>query len=85
MGKICPTTGLTCIACVPGAPCAREDNILDFEANMPHSVSEVMCWKCGKRWIAVYQSDTLLKELECPQCHNQGFAFLTGQELKEDA
>lgn len=23
--KICPTTGLECIACVPGSPCATED------------------------------------------------------------
>lgn len=23
--KICPTTGLECIECVPGSPCAKED------------------------------------------------------------
>lgn len=50
----------------------------------PHTVAEAMCWKCGRRWIAAYPSSTLLKELECPGCHNAGHAFLTGQDIVED-
>lgn len=50
----------------------------------PHTVAEAMCWKCGARWIAAFPSATLLKELECPGCHNAGHAFLTGQDIAED-
>ena len=53
----------------------------DIQEYMDHTVEEVMCWKCGHRWIAVYPSGTLLKELECPECRNQGFAFSTGQVI----
>ena len=50
----------------------------------PHTVAEAMCWKCGARWIAAFPSATLLKELQCPGCHNSGHAFLTGQDIVED-
>lgn len=50
----------------------------------PHYVAEAMCWKCGKRWIAVYPTGTLLKELECPGCGNVGYAFHTGQDIVQD-
>lgn len=58
--------------------------IIPIEANLPHNVFEAMCWKCGKRWIAVAPVGTLLKALECPNCNEQGYAFATGQELAED-
>ena len=50
----------------------------------PHKVSEVMCVKCCKRWIAARPVTTLLKELECPQCGKQGFAIETGEEIIND-
>jgi DNA-directed RNA polymerase subunit RPC12/RpoP len=58
--------------------------IVPIEENLPHCVSEVMCWKCGKRWIAVYPEKTLLKELECPACGHTGYAFLTGQDVEDE-
>lgn len=61
------------------------DNDLHYDTHYdPHNVAEAMCWKCGARWIAVHPSATLLKELECPGCHNAGYAFLTGQDIVED-
>lgn len=60
------------------------DNVIDMEENLPHVVHEVMCWGCGARWIAVHPESTLLKELECPRCCKQGFAFATGQDVKEE-
>lgn len=57
-------------------------SIIPIEKNEPHTVSEVICVKCCKRWIAVRPSDVLLKELECPNC-GQGYVIETGQELKE--
>lgn len=58
-------------------------DIIDIEANLPHEVSEVMCWKCGKRWIAVFPEKTWLQDLECPNC-GQGHVFKTGQTITED-
>ena len=47
----------------------------------PHIVAEAMCWKCGHRWIATFPESTLLKQLQCPHCEEQGFAFLTNQDV----
>lgn len=44
-----------------------------------HEVSEVICVKCGYRWIAVRPEGTLLKDIECEYC-GQGFVIETGQE-----
>ena len=57
--------------------------ITDIWANKPHIVSEVVCLKCLKRWIAVRPEETLLIDLECPQCSEIGFAIETGERLKE--
>lgn len=56
----------------------------DIQKYMEHSVGEMMCWNCGHRWIAVYPSSTLLKELECPNCNKQGYAFATGQVIEDE-
>ena len=55
-----------------------------IEYKMPHDLSEVICVKCCHRWIAVRPSGTLLKHLECPNCHFQGAVIETGQELIEE-
>jgi len=57
-------------------------NIIDIEANLPHHVAEVICVKCGKRWIGVWPEKTLLKDLECENC-GPGFVIMTGQEFDE--
>jgi len=46
-------------------------------------VSTVVCLKCLKRWVSVRKRDVLLTELECPQCHETGFAIETGEETNE--
>jgi hypothetical protein len=53
--------------------------VVDFEQNLQHKVSEVMCAKCLKRWIAIRPSETLLKQLECEKC-GSGFVIETGEE-----
>ena len=58
-------------------------DIVDIEENLPHKVSEVICVKCGKRWISVRPEKTLLKELECPKC-GRGFVIETGEEMELD-
>ena len=54
--------------------------ITPIEERMPHVVSEVICVKCGFRWIAVRPEMTLLKDLECRNC-GPGFVVETGQIL----
>lgn len=56
--------------------------ITPIEEAMPHKVSEVICVKCGHRWICVRPEHILLKELECPNC-GKGYVIETGEELME--
>ena len=58
--------------------------IVDINENTPHRVSEVICIECKHRWIAVRPTDTLLKELECPQCGIQGYVIETGEIINEN-
>jgi hypothetical protein len=60
-----------------------ELEIVSNEEYLPHEVSEVICLKCLHRWIAVYPSQTLLKELEC-ECGEIGYVIKTGQTIPED-
>ena len=45
-------------------------------------VSEVVCLKCLKRWIAVRPIKTLLKNIECATC-GRGFVIETGENINE--
>ncbi len=60
----------------------QEGKIIPMEANKPHKVSEVICVRCGRRWIDVRPADLLLKPLERPNGHI-GFAIATGEEIEE--
>ena len=65
------------------------EKIISIESNMPHKFSEVICVKCCKRckhrWIAVRPCDCKLKNLECLQCHKQGYVIETGETMEEEA
>lgn len=54
--------------------------VIPIEANMEHTVSEVICLKCLSRWISVRPSSVLLKDIEC-SCGNTGYVIETGQDL----
>lgn len=63
-------------------------NVINFEdkvdqkiANQPHEVSELMCIKCGYRYIGVYPESTLLKSMRCPDCNEVGWMIKTGQTI----
>jgi DNA-directed RNA polymerase subunit RPC12/RpoP len=58
--------------------------LVEIHENEPHRVSEVICVHCGWRWIAVRHHKTKLKELECPDCANQGKVIETGEILEEN-
>lgn len=53
-----------------------------IEERQPHKISEVICVKCGKRWLAARPETTMLKELECPNGH-VGYVIETGEELNK--
>lgn len=56
-----------------------EDNIINLSDYMPHVYSEVICIRCGKRWISGRPQNTELKTLECPGCHLEGCVIETGE------
>ena len=56
-------------------------SIVDIDSREPHAVSEVICVKCGARWISVRPEKVLLKELECENC-GAGYVIETGQILE---
>jgi DNA-directed RNA polymerase subunit RPC12/RpoP len=58
-----------------------KEKVADIDARKPHSVSEVICVKCGKRWISVRPERTLLKHLRCENC-GKGYVIETGQVLE---
>jgi Zn finger protein HypA/HybF involved in hydrogenase expression len=57
--------------------------VIDINELSPHKVSEVICLKCLKRWLAVRPKQTKLKDLECPQCGEQGYVIETGETLTQ--
>lgn len=57
------------------------NEIINFYDNLPHKVSEVICVKCCHRWIAVRPEMILLKELECPNCGQDGYTIETGEQI----
>lgn len=53
---------------------------VDINTNEPHKLSEVICVKCGNRWLAVRPTETRLKALECKSC-GRGFVIETGEVI----
>ncbi len=60
---------------------AEDDKAIHTE-EFPHKVSEVICVRCLKRWIAVRPEETQLKDMECPGCRMTGGVIETGEELE---
>lgn len=56
---------------------------IDIDANMPHKVSEVICVKCGSRWLAVRPIVCKLKDLVCKQC-GRGYVIETGEVIEQN-
>ena len=54
------------------------------EFPVPHTVSELICLNCKKRWIAARPETVLLKEIQYPKCNKQGYAIETGQKIKKE-
>lgn len=57
--------------------------IVDISAHEEHEVAELICLKCLSRWIGVYPTANLLKDMECT-CGAVGYIIKTGQSLREE-
>lgn len=57
--------------------------VINIEVNIPHIVAELICVKCGKRWIGVWPETTPLRDLECENC-GAGYVIKTGQDLEDE-
>ena len=57
---------------------------VDINDDIPHKVSEVICINCKHRWLAVRPTATMLKNLECPCCHQQGYVIETGEVIENE-
>lgn len=58
-------------------------NVIDIQRNLPHRVSNVICLKCLKRWLAIRPTTVKLTNLEC-DCGQIGFVIETGEILSEN-
>ena len=56
--------------------------MVSIEDNTVHEVAELICLKCLNRWIGVYPSELLLKDIEC-KCGEVGYVVKTGQTLPD--
>jgi DNA-directed RNA polymerase subunit RPC12/RpoP len=56
--------------------------IVDIEENLPHIVSELICVKCGFRFIGCRIEEVLLKDIECKNC-GKGFIIETGEDIEK--
>lgn len=56
--------------------------VIPIERALPHRVSEVICVKCGKRWICARPAETLLAWIQCGGCDQQGYVIETGEVFK---
>ena len=59
------------------------EKIIDINENEPHIVSELICVKCSHRWVSVRLQELPLKNIECPNCEEDGGVIETGQDLEE--
>ena len=56
--------------------------IVDIDVNEPHLTGELICIRCGYRYIGTWNEKVWLKDLYCPNCKTQGFTIGTGQILE---
>ena len=57
--------------------------IIDFPEKEPHEVAELICIRCGNRWIGTFPYDLPLKDIEC-KCGLKGYVIETGQTIYEE-
>lgn len=56
--------------------------IISIDCMEPHLTGELICIRCGYRYIGTWNEKVWLKELYCPNCQERGFIIGTGQILE---
>lgn len=49
-----------------------------------YEVAEMICLKCGYRFIDARPVGLLLKDMVCPRCNHQGFIIETGEYMTDE-
>lgn len=44
--------------------------------------TELICVRCGFRWIAVRPSRLPLRKIQCPCCEEKGYVIETGEDVE---
>ena len=55
--------------------------IVDIDDYRLYTVSELICVKCGTRFIGGRPKGTRLKDIECDNCGEVGWIIETGEEI----
>lgn len=56
--------------------------VIDIDAMEPHLTGELICVRCGYRYIGCWNEKVWLKDLYCPNCQQPGFTIGTGQIME---
>lgn len=56
--------------------------VIDIDAYEPHLTGELICLRCGYRYVGTWNEKVWLKQLYCPNCQIQGFTIGTGQIME---
>ena len=67
----------------PVFPGAENSGVFSAPSNS-YTVAECVCLMCLKRFIDVRPEGLLLKDMECPGCHNSGYVIETGEYMIGD-
>ena len=68
----------------PVIPGAESSGVFHTPPNS-YTVAECICLMCLKRFIDVRPEGLLLKDMECPGCHQVGYIIETGEYLTENS
>lgn len=56
--------------------------IIDIDAMEPHLTGELICVRCGYRYIGTWNAKVYMKDLYCPNCQEPGYTIGTGQIME---
>lgn len=56
--------------------------VIDIDVMEPHLTGELICVRCGYRYIGTWNAKVPMKDLYCPNCQEPGFTIGTGQIME---
>ena len=58
--------------------------VIAMNEYLPHDVSELICVRCGFKYIGLYPENTQLKNLECKQCGERRYLIKNSSRNNEE-